>query len=93
MITVTPSEKGNWIYDWATGDQGRVLVDGVELPGCRRCCPAEKWADCMLYTEGGGAPLLNGAGDDVFVVRVVAENMSFEATESIQDQQETSRHG
>ena len=93
MLTVTVSEAGNQIFDWGDGYDAQVLVDGVVLPGCRRCCPAEKWADIMLYTEGDGKPLLNEAGDDVFMVRVVADNMCFEATGSIPDQPETSRHG
>ena len=90
MTTVMQTDKGNRVFDIANDDHGRVLVDGVELPGCRRCCPAEKWADIMLYTEGGGDPLLNAAGDDVFIVRVLAETMSIEF---IEDQPEQMSHG
>ena len=92
MITLTETEKGNQVFDVANDDRGRVVINGVEIPGCRRCCPAEGWADIMLYPGGGGDPLLNEAGDDVFVVRILAERTSINFIE-FTEPKETSSHG
>ena len=91
MVTVTQTEKGNRLFDVGNGEQARVVVDGVDLPMVVSCCPTEKWAVIMLY-DSEGKPMLNAAGDAVFTVRIVVENMSIEALESIEPK-ETSRHG
>ena len=49
------------------GHYGRVLLDGVLLENCYRCCPAEGWADC--YQTRDGAVFL-GPDGELATVRV-----------------------
>ena len=64
------------IYNCNNGDQGKVFLNGEELPQCIRCCPDKKWADIMLNDDKGRV-LLNAANDHVIVVRVIGDHIEF----------------
>ena len=70
------------IYNCNNGDQGKVFLNGEELPQCIRCCPDKKWADIMLNDDKGRV-LLNAAKNHVIVVRVIGDHVEFKPSKEM----------